>query len=211
MARGFTFESLESRMFLSAATLPQDMAVLSAAVNTLNADTATAAQVISADKAKLAADIKGDSNLAPLRAAAQAGPGRPQHHAQATDRSNLKIRDCERQQTIIQTLRNDIRMDKAQKNSAQLKIDRAQLARDQAALQSDRGNLNAVLLHDIASTTAVVAHDEQAIANEIVTHRKVTLPGDRRTLAADKLLWKNMLASDRTAVAEAQAVVAMDG
>ena len=206
MPRFALVESLESRMFLSASSLPQAQAALSTATSTLNADQATAAEVIAADKANVAAAMRvHTASLAPLQNVLKQDQA-ARASILSMDRANLKIA-LSNDQSIIIGLRNDIRTDKIQNNTVQLKIDKAQLAKDLASLQTDRNTLNATLQHDIITTAATLRTDKAALVKAIRNHGNSALAQDKHTLISDERLWTKALARDRKAVAHAKRAV----
>lgn len=203
MAWSSMFELLESRMFLSATPLAAAQGLLQLAVTQLSADQATAASMIAAAKAKVSED-EIPLDLAPLQATLKQDQ-LARSTTLSNDRANLQ-EAVSNDESFILVARNDIRIDKAEHNTAQLKIDRAQLATDEMTLQTDRSTLTAMLESDIITADATIGKDKLAIADAVQSH-KTTLAADKQTLHTDEQTWAQTIAADKKTIKADQSTV----
>lgn len=210
MPRSSHFQTLESRTFLSAATLTQDEMNLANAIAQLKADQTSTAATLAADHAAVKADgHANDPNLVNLRNTLKQDQ-LTRDNTLITDRSNLKIATNNDKITILQD-RANIRADKKSGNTTQLATDQATLNSDLVKLATDRDTLGTKLEDDRVSTKATVIADKQAIVNEILTGSSNTQLGmDKQKLINDEMAATTTLADDRKTIFADRLIVAQD-
>jgi hypothetical protein len=210
MSRHSFCEPLEARRFLSASTLTQDQAALDAAISQYQADKVSAASALAGDRAKVKEDGKiHDPKLVTLRATLKedelAGK-----NALLTDRTNKEMAVNTDMIAILKDCQ-DIRNDRANRDTAQLALDKAQLAKDQLTRQTHATALGMIVQNAVISNAATLNADRQAIVIEITTNGgNSALATDKQMLINDELKFTDMLAADHKTILTDRLIVAMD-
>ena len=203
-------EPLEARRFLSASTLTQDQAALDAANAQYQSDKVSVASALAGDREKVKEDGKiHDPKLVTLRATLKEDELTGENTV-LMDRTNKKMAVNTDTIAILKD-HQDIRNDRASKDTAQLALDKAQLSKDQLARQTASTTLGMIVQNAIVSNAATLNADRQAIVTEITTNGgNSALATDKQTLINDQLKWTDTLAGDRKTILTDRLIVATD-